>query len=278
MYELITQKDNTTVGPANGVESLSSGGLFTQVAQDPVISAVVGLKMGFESMLPAVPSLIESPQVKIITGIEEASAASGLDCGKYPEAGGFKLCHINDYPFGKYGMKSRSIDMTEVGLVSNNWTNQNQPVVGNPFGPDGKMNAAPSGIPSYADIARNTTAKIFNEMAFSATVTYGRECLYGNPANNDPATSSVRSMRGLSLLINDNYSDSVTGVDCDRVDSIVIDNTGLTVENDTSIIVQRVVDTLAVLEQRKYLMGDSLSPWINDGFAVMHFKLIPQVG
>jgi len=81
-------------------------------------------------------------------------------------------------------------------------------------------------------------------------------------------------MRGLSLLINDNYSDSVTGVSCDRVDSIVQDMVGLTVENDTSVIIQRFVDILATLEQRQFLMGGA-EAW--DGFVVMHFNLFRKL-
>ena len=273
--QTIQYKDNANVGPANDVSSIGAGGLFSQVGQNPVISSVTGLKRGFESMLPVRGSLIDNPQVKIITGIDEATAASGDDCGKYPTAGQFKVCHINDYPFAKYGMKSRTVDLTEIGLVNSNWTNQMQDVIGDPFMNDARTDGYPNSLkPSYRDIARRTISKILNEMSFSASVEYGRQCLYGNPANNSPATSDVREMRGLSLLINDNYRDSVTGVSCDRVDSIVQDMAGLTVENDTSVIIQRFVDILATLEQRQFLMGGA-EAW--DGFVVMHFNLFRKL-
>ena len=270
---VLTQKDDLTVGPANGTSSIAAGGLFSVASQTPLISAVTGLQRGFETMLPIRYSKIENPTVKLITGISEAGAASGNDCNIYPEAGQFKVCHISDYPFARYGMKSRSLDLTEVGLVDNDWTNQGQTIVGSPFANDPRTGLAPASTTGeYAQIARSTISKLISEMAFSATVNWGREMLYGNPANNT-GVDSIRRMRGLQLLINDNYSDSVTGVDCARVDSLVT-NFNATVAGDTNRLIGLIVDYIAVFEQRQALMGFQ-TRW--DGFMVMHFNLFRQL-
>jgi hypothetical protein len=269
-----TQKDTADVAPVNSVPSLSQGGLFTQASQLPIISAVTGLQRGFETVLPIRPALVENPTVKLITGIQEATAASGTDCAIYPTAGQFKLCHISNYPFGRYGMKSRSLDLTEVGLVDNDWTNQNQTVIGSPFANSPRTGLAPSSTSgAYQDVARSTIAKLISEMAFSSSVTWGREMLYGNPAN-DTGVDSIRRMRGLSLLINDDYSDNVTGVDCARVDSLVTDFSGKSVENNTNELVGLIVDYIAAFEQRQALMGFQ-TRW--DGFLVMHYNLFRKL-
>ena len=269
-----TTKDVTDVAPVNSVTSLAQGGLFTQASQQPIISAVTGLQRGFETLLPLRASLVENPTVKLITGIEESSVASGSDCNIYPTAGQFKVCHISNYPFGKYGMKSRSLDLTDVGLVDNDWTNQNQNVIGSPFANSPRTGLAPSSASGqYQDVARSTIAKIISEMAFSSSVTWGRQMLYGNPAN-DTGVDSIRRMRGLSLLINDDYSDNVTGVDCARVDSLVTDFTGKSVESNTNELVSTIVDYIAAFEQRQALMGFQ-TRW--DGFMVMHYNLFRKL-
>ena len=270
----VTQKDATDVAPVTSVSSLSGGGLFTQATQTPIISAVTGLQRGFESVLPLRKSLVENPQVGLITGIGEADAASGTDCNIYPSAGQFKICYINNYPFARYGMKSRSLDLTDVGLVDNDWTNQNQSIVGSPFANDARTGLAPSVAGGqYQNIARSTISKIIAEMAFSSSVTWGRQMLYGNPAD-DTGTDSIRRMRGLQLLINDDYSDAVTGVDCARVDSLVTDFNNGSVEADTNALVGLIVDYIASFEQRQALMGFQ-SRW--DGFLVMHFNLFRKL-
>lgn len=270
----VTTKDASDVAPVNSVPSLATGGLFTQAVQSPLISAVTGLQRGLETVLPLRESLVENPTVGLITGIDEASAASGSDCNVYPTAGQFKLCHISNYPFGKYGMKSRSLDLTDVGLVDNDWTNQGQTIVGSPFANDARTGLAPAGLGNqYRDTARSTIAKIVAEMAFSSSVTWGRQMLYGNPAD-DTGVDSIRRMRGLSLLINDNYSDSVTGVDCARVDSLVTDFAGKSVESNTNELVGLIVDYIAAFEQRQALMGFQ-TRW--DGFLVMHFNLFRKL-
>ena len=269
-----TYKDVADVAPVNSVTSLAQGGLFTQASQQPIISAVTGLQRGFETLLPLRASLVENPTVKLITGIDEASAASGTDCNIYPTAGQFKVCHISNYPFAKYGMKSRSLDLTDVGLVDNDWTNQNQSIIGSPFANSPRTGLAPAAVSGqYQDIARSTIAKIISEMAFSSSVTWGREMLYGNPAN-DTGVDSIRRMRGLSLLINDDYSDNVTGVDCARVDSLVTDFTGKSVEGNTNELVGLIVDYIAAFEQRQALMGFQ-TRW--DGFWVMHYNLFRKL-
>ncbi|MCA9979939.1 MAG: hypothetical protein KDD89_03885 [Anaerolineales bacterium] len=278
MNQLVTYKDTANVGPATNVATVAEGGLFSKVAQDPLISAVVGLRSGFESRLPVRYSRIENPTVGIITGIDEDSDPSGNDCNIYPTAGLFKMCYVNNYPFAKYGMKSRSVDLTEVGQVDNNWTNANATITGNPFAPTLPPSAtnAPAGagaFGAYQMLAQRDDLKAYAEMMFSASVSYGRECLYGNPAN-DVTTNSIKHMRGLSLLINDNYSDAVTGVDCARVDSKIIDFSGKSVEANTNELVGNIIDMIALFEARQKAMGFQ-ERW--DGFLVMHPNLFRKL-
>jgi hypothetical protein len=246
------------------VAPLALGGMFSLAGQNPVISAVVGLRGGLASYLPAFPSRTQDPTVDIITGITDVGAFTGDDCGNFETAGKFKLCKIGNYPFGTYGLISEEINVLDANLIANEWVNQDRTVVGSPFA--GSMMQPAGGIAgTYPNIVRSVYSKVLASLGFSALVRYGRELISGNPSN-DVNTNSVRHMRGIELLINDNYTDQVSGQDCGRVDSLVVEHDG---DCDTTLVC-KIIDALAVLHARHSAMG---YPGEWDGFMLINPNL-----
>lgn len=267
--------------PASTVYTHGRGGLFQPAAQREVFSALIGLQEGFEATLPLKKSFETSPSVYIITGIGEVDldTPTTSDCGDYPAAAKIKRCQIGYYPFGSFGMESQSIDLRAAGRLADRGDFRDYIMNGTPFYPGSAKTLIPGsiGTANYSALMNNDGAKILAELAQSMNVAYGRDAIYANPANN---TAVLQYYRGLDLLINNNYSDFVTGVACERVDSLVLDFETITGDSPANIntysneIVRAIVETLARLARRSQLMGLGRR-W--DGKLVMHYNLFREL-
>lgn len=270
--------------PPTAVHTHGAGGLFRPAAEQQMFSALIGLQSGFESTLPLRPSRYVDPTVRVITGMEEVDETGinpGEECGNWPKAGKLKTCMIGNWPYGHYGMASDTLNIAAAGQLYDRADFNDYSILGSPFSgdPDERNIPAMFGLRDISDVANNDAVKILFELAQSMQLFYGREALYGNPADNDPSVNGVKHSRGLYLLINDEYSDLVSGEDCDRVDSIVLDFETLvgegtpTIEASPEVAVRAIIETLAKLNRRSMLMFGV--PW--QGYLHMHYTLFRQL-
>lgn len=242
-----------------------AGGLFSTPAMEQrLFSAMTLPRRGLQDMLTLRRSIITDPQVGIITGVT-ASTGDEPDgvCDDPPVAGKLKLCVINDYPFARFARMTDVIDLSAVGKRHTVEDTMNYDVVGNPFNARAGRANLPTvpGATSLRDAVNLEVRKSMFQFAVAMQRDFSRLFYTGDPTNNT-AGGGYKEFRGLDLLINNNYSDMVSGNDCDRVDSYIASFGDLEIETNANAYVQQIVEITNLLQRRAEIMGLDPASWV----------------
>lgn len=249
--------------PPNMIYGHGAGGLFNTPCVDRALFSAMTLpSRGLASLLPVFPSTNTDPRVGIITGVTDTDAdpatndAVGGECGRGPSAGKLKYCVINDYPFGDFSRSIDSINIRKASRMGCRVDTLDYSVLGNPF----SLGAVdPMGFPGMGDIsgvANSEAAKALFQAGVAWARDFARVLYTGNPSGSYYEWS--KPYRGLDLLINDGYTDMVSGNLCTRVDSYIATATswGITdVETNPNETVQAIVEIVNLLQTRANRMG-----------------------
>lgn len=254
--------------PPNHIYGHGAGGLFnTPAVERGLFSAIPLPRKGLQSMLPVFPSQNDDPRVGILTGVTESDPdpatndAIAGECGRGPSAGLLKYCVIYNYPFGDFSRSTRSVNIRKAGRMATRVDTMDYGVIGNPFNPETSQNLAPGfgGLRSIGEVANNEGAKSLFELGVEWQRDFAKVFYNGNP---DAAFFEwSKPYRGMDLLINDTYSDFVSGNACDRVDSYVAAFSDFTggggndVESNPNAMVQAVNEISNLLYRRAAQMG-----------------------
>lgn len=220
---LEAQKHDPDGTPSTGM--YQAGGIFSYPFARPEVFSALQQPNSFIDTVPIEFSDVENEIVTIITGMTEGSGANAADtCGNPPTPGNLKVCRIN-LQFGKFFMKSKTFDVTEIGTVEHfnanpvqiqNWASSGGALVPEVL----RMN----GVNWKSDNAR----RLF-ELSTAYRRALARIEIDGAITNTGGSAERgwMREFSGLSRLIVDGITD-VSGASCLAVDSLV-ENWGDTV-------------------------------------------------
>lgn len=278
MLKQLASTEKTVSGPTqppNAIYGHGAGGLFNTPCVDRGLFSAVPLpRKGMAAMLPVFPSNNDNPQVGIITGVTATdddpatnNAITG-ECGRGPSAGKLKYCVINDYPFGDYSRSTASINLRKVGRMACRTDTMDYGVAGDPFNAGAAVSPYVPSYPALTDIknvANNEANKALFELGVAWARDFARDFYTGNPGAAFFEWS--QPYRGADLLINNGYSDIVSGNLCTRVDSYVADFETLMgladpfVNNNPGAIVQAIVEITNLLYRRSTQIGLDPARW-----------------
>lgn len=240
------------------------GGLFnTPAVEQRLFSAMYLPRRGLQDVLPVKPSRYTNPRVGIITGVTVTTGDEpDGTCDDPPTAGDLKYCVINDYPFGRFSRQTKVIDVSTIGRLEDRADFDDYRVAGNPFNKVVSEANRPTmpGMDSLAGAANREILKALVPFGVAMQRDFSRLFYSGNPTNNTP-NRGYQEFRGLDLLINNSYSDMVSGNDCDRVDSYIASFSDAAIETNVNAIVRQIVEITNLLERRAEVMGLDPASW-----------------
>ena len=198
-------------------------GTFSAAGLDQqVFNAMILPHLGLQSRLPLRISQETDPQYGIMTGVTAGSGSNPTGpCDDFPSAGLMKLC-MQSNAFGRYGLQTNVYNLDRAGEITNRGEFIDLNLIGQPQqnGTNVPTTIGTGGINSPGQALNNEVAKTMFEFAATWALNYARMLYTGNPANNT-AGGGYQEYRGMELLINTGYQDSVSQTACPAADSIV---------------------------------------------------------
>jgi hypothetical protein len=245
-------------GAPSMISGHGAGGLFNQPAAERRLFSALSLpRKGLQDALRLVPSNKTDPTCQVITGIGQSSGSEATEvCDDPPTVGDLETCIISNYPFGRFSRQTKVIDVTRLGETQNRGDFRDQIIVGSPFTGGQAMSNMPSipGGNNYASVAARDVIKELVTFTIAMSRDHAKLLYTGNPANNTSGNGYMQ-YRGLDILINDSYSNDLTGAACDRVDSLIRSFSDAAIESNQATIVREVVETTNFLQRRAEVMG-----------------------
>ena len=221
----IVQKHDTagtsqTAQTLHGNNAGGYNGLFSSPGVRPDMWTTAPRTDSLFSQIPLMPSEYTNEIIEIMTGVTASSGTNATGfCGDAPTSGYLKTCQQN-YVFGKFRMKTRTIDLTNVGSLVNradtprNLLNSGR--VDNRLVPD-----------VLATMPLDTRSQIATEMysaGFGIERAFDVVSVVGSTANSgaNAELGFITEFNGLDQLVKTGYVDAVTSQACPAADSKVI--------------------------------------------------------
>jgi len=233
----IQEKHNPTAGAATFNYAHGPGGMFSEPGIRPeMYSALIKPRTIFDA-IPWKPSNIINEKVSILTGQLASSGTNAANtCGDPPNPGDLKKC-TRLSTFGKLFMKTKKVDITEIGRVNDradverriqNFAASTSPLVPELLRNPGLnfMSTSAQALLTLGVMLERVVADL--EISGSAAVTGGASGTLG----------VIDEFDGLDALITTGHTDLATSIACPAADSLVVTwgtTTGGTV-NGLSII------------------------------------------
>jgi hypothetical protein len=205
----------------------NAGGMFAQPGLErALLSAMMLPVFGLQAMLPVVPNNNTNPLYGIVTGSGKATGTNPIGpCDPPKTAGLSTLCTHSAY-FGRFSMKTPTIDITAIGKVPNRAVPMDLQLMNTPFnaGSNPLLPTLPAGggLDGMGGLIASEVQKILFEFAVSWALEFGTKVYTGNPTNNTSG-GGYKEFYGMDILFNTGRKDAVTGVLCPAADSIVYD-------------------------------------------------------
>lgn len=230
-----------TASPQNSVNPHGPGGLFSYPGlSSNLFSTLLIPNTGVQAELPVMTSMEANPLFGLVTGVT-SSTGSEADgpCDDPPYAGLMKLC-THTFVYGRFSRRTRIIDITSTGMVTNRGEFTDMRLFGNYDLP---------GAPTPTKLAPQLVAakKALFELGVAMSRDAARDLYTGLPSNNT-ANGGRTYPYGLDFLINTGYQDAVTKQLCPGADSIVVDFGSLDVASNGSTIVRILTNVLRRLK------------------------------
>lgn len=216
----VVVKDTETASP-NATYAFGSGGLFNTPGLNPgIINATILPTLGLQAALPVIGSVYQQPLTPIFTGVTASTGSfSAAPCGDTKVVGLAKLCNIATV-FGRWSMKTPTMDLTRVGQITNRGYFTDFRLLGDPTNSTISNGVTPT-LPQ-GGLSAAITGEVQKQM-MQFRIGWAREfskLLYaGNPTNN--LGDGYKEFRGLDILINTGYQDAETGVWCTAANSLL---------------------------------------------------------
>lgn len=200
-------------------------GLFTPVMDPNVINAVQLPTPGLYSMLPEIPTDMETPVYGIITGQTAGTdtGARGDDCSPWGTSGYTQLCRQVE-GLATQGITSPVINLNRIGHLVDRADFTDYRLIGDPFNYAASDNGL-SGLPGFGtggnDFLNSDIGKIVREMDVEMVRRFYPDLWTSNPSTAADAYHDSW-YRGMQLKVNTGYQDVLTGAACPAVDSLII--------------------------------------------------------
>ena len=217
----IQQKHNPTAGAATFNYAHGPGGMFSEPGIRPeMYSALVKPRTIFDA-IPWKASNIINEKVSILTGqLASAGTNAANTCGDPPNPGDLKKC-TRLSTFGKLFMKTKKVDITEIGRVNDradverriqNFVQSTSPLVPEILRNPGfnLMSTSAQALLTLGVMLERVIADL--EIAGSAAITGGASATLG----------VIDEFDGLDALITTGHTDLATSIACPAADSHIV--------------------------------------------------------
>jgi hypothetical protein len=236
------------------------GGIFSTPGLSQSIFNTMALPIGgLGARLPAQTTIEDTMLIGLITGVDDEEGGDEPDsvCDEPKSVGLARGCVIS-FPLGLISRKSPVIHLTNYGKVTNRGEFRDLKLIGNV----GIGRKAPF-IPSKGK-SNTLEGQMFNG-AWNIGLGFGRKLgrmtYTGNSANSTTG-GGYKEFKGLDILINTGYQDAQNpAVNCEAVDSVVVDFKSANIATDGTTTVKAIVSTYRNLQIRAELTGLAPVSW-----------------
>ena len=215
-------KHNASGTPISSGYSHGPGGNFSYPGVDPrVFHTVVGNR-GILGRMPVRPSVFTNPVYDVLTGVraDTGDEKDGV-CDDAPIAGLAKGGVITSV-FGRYERSTPELELNRLGQYNNLADPMDLSLQGSPIHEAGLFATGPGNPAAPADVLRNEVARKFWELGISLHRLLSQQIWSGNPSNNSGG-GGYKEMTGLQALVNTGYLDAETGTALPSINSLLID-------------------------------------------------------
>lgn len=250
--------EKALTGPAANYAHGPGGVFSTPGLSQPVLNAMALPVGGLGARLPAQTTIEDTVLIGLITGVDDEEDGDEPDgvCDEPKSVGLARGCTIS-FPLGLISRKSPIINLTNYGKITNRGEFRDLRLIG------GNVGGQAPFIPSSNE-SNTLEGKMFNgtwNIGLGFIRKLGRMTYTGNPVNSTP-NGGYKEFKGLDILINTGYQDVQNpAVDCEAVDSVVVDFASANISADAVVTVKAIVSTYRNLQIRADLTGLSPVSW-----------------